>query len=208
MPGSNVEKAYWLDLREAGGEPVLALPLISRREGGLTILSSPDLGVTDYNPPLLGRAEIVAAHDREDLWSALRGALPSADLLRLKRMPAQVGDVPNPLARHGLAVCARTSGWVVQLPESWDTYFASLTPKMREKLGKCRRRFLRQPGARFVVTEDVIRRWPGSIASTISSASASWRRARPTFSIANPMRASIARLRVPACRRSASPWQR
>ncbi len=155
MPDPQIEKAWWVDVREAGGEPVLALPLIFRREGGLGILSSPDLGVTDYNPPLLGRAEVVAAHDREDLWSALRGALPPADLLRLKRMPAEVGEVPNPLARHSLAVCARTSGWVVNLPESWDAYVASLTPKMREKLGKCRRRFLRQPGARFVVTEDV-----------------------------------------------------
>ncbi|MCU0819607.1 MAG: GNAT family N-acetyltransferase [Beijerinckiaceae bacterium] len=155
MPSQAVEKAYWLDLREAGGEPVLALPLILRREGGLAILSTPDLGVSDYNPPLLGRADILAAHDREDLWSALRSALPPADLLRLKRMPLHVGDVPNPLAQHSLAVCARTSGWVVRLPERWEDYIATLTPKMREKLGKCRRRFLRQPGARFVVTEDV-----------------------------------------------------
>ncbi len=34
MPGPNVEKAYWLDLRESGGEPFLALPIIARRKAG------------------------------------------------------------------------------------------------------------------------------------------------------------------------------
>ncbi len=149
------EGAYWLELRDTNGEPVLALPLILRREMGLAILSNPDLGVSDYNPPLLGRPEIIAAHAPEAIWTAIRAALPPADLLRLKRMPPHVGESANPLVKSNFAVCARTSGWVVDLPDSWDDYIASLTPKMREKLGKCRRRFLRQPGAAFKVTEDV-----------------------------------------------------
>ncbi|MCA3598912.1 MAG: GNAT family N-acetyltransferase [Methylobacterium sp.] len=154
MPGPEVEGCYWLSVEEAGGEPVLALPLVLRRERSGRLLSTPDLGVSDYNPPLLGHPEIVARQSAEALWKAIRPALPEADLLHLKRMPLVLAGVPNPLVHHGFAVPDRISGWVVDLPERWEDYFARLTPKMREKLGKCRRRFLRQPGARFKITED------------------------------------------------------
>lgn len=154
MAGQAVEGCYWLAL-EDDGKPVLALPLVLRRENGLRILSTPDLGVSDYNPPLLGSPERLAAHSPAALWSAIREALPGADLLCLARMPPHLAGMANPLVQHPLATLQRLSGWVVDLPERWEDYHARLSPSMREKLGRCRRRFLRQPGTQFRITTDI-----------------------------------------------------
>ena len=84
------------------GEPLMFFPLCIRPEGKLTIIEFPDLGVADYNAPLF------AMHfepDELQLRRILRGvfsSLPSADLLRLGKMPDMLGSRKNPLVSHGM----------------------------------------------------------------------------------------------------------
>lgn len=145
---------YWLDLRDAAGETVLGMPLVMRREAGLLVLEGADLCVSDYTAPVIHpRASARGAITPAACWAALRAAMPQADILRMARMPADIDGLHNPFVAHRMAGPSRQSGWLVELPANWECYFASLSPRMREKLGKARRRFLRQPNTRFAIAE-------------------------------------------------------
>lgn len=82
-----------------GGRPVLLLPLARRTRRGVRIVEALDLGVCDYAAPLVAPGPTLPPADAERIWQAVRAALPRADLIRITRLPADLGPVANPLAR-------------------------------------------------------------------------------------------------------------
>jgi len=82
---------------EARDQLALALPLVELREKGRTLIEFADLGVTDYNAPLLGPASPRSAESAQRLWDALMRELPAVDAIRLTKMPGEIGGLPNPL---------------------------------------------------------------------------------------------------------------
>ncbi len=91
--------------RESGADAVL-LPLVQRRQWGLSVVEFADAGVVDYTAPLLapgwqGALDTHAA--AQALWQVLRNALGGHDVLRLhKLLPqamAEAGGQANPLAQ-------------------------------------------------------------------------------------------------------------
>jgi CelD/BcsL family acetyltransferase involved in cellulose biosynthesis len=139
-------QGLWLALHAHGGQ-AMALPLILHRQDGLTIVEMPDLGVTDYAAPLLGKRELVEAIPASTFWHAILKTLPEADVFRLERSPAIINGMANPLVTHPLALPSRMAGWSRSLPSEWKACLGSLSSKMREKLGKSRRRFGRVPAS-------------------------------------------------------------
>ncbi len=75
----------------ATGLAVLTLPLIRHRSDGLDVIAFADLGVTDYNAPILGPAAPTSPPAARALWARIVKALPRADLIELRKMPATVG---------------------------------------------------------------------------------------------------------------------
>jgi CelD/BcsL family acetyltransferase involved in cellulose biosynthesis len=147
-------EGFWLALENDDG-PMLAMPIVRRREKGLTVLEMPDCGVTDYAAPLLGKPAFLEGLKSSELWLAMLSALPAADLLRLERCPPDVAGVANPLALHSFALPSRISGWQRELPTEWEGYFNTLSGRMREKIGKASRRFARADGAQTGRITDV-----------------------------------------------------
>jgi CelD/BcsL family acetyltransferase involved in cellulose biosynthesis len=137
---SRAAEAFWLTLDAPDG-PVLALPLVRYREGGLTIISPPDFGVSDYAAPLLGPADRLSRYAASALWRAILKALPPADLLRFRQAPATIGERANPIACHPFALPSRISGWSMDISGGYERWFAGLSPSTRERLGKSGRRF-------------------------------------------------------------------
>ncbi len=82
---------------EARGQLAMLLPLVELRQKGRSIVEFADLGVTDYNAPLLGPAAPRCADSAKRLWSALMRELPTVDAIRLSKMPGEVGSLHNPL---------------------------------------------------------------------------------------------------------------
>src|SRR5882757_6587803 len=86
----------------ATGEQAVLLPLIRRLQKGIRIVEFADLDLTDYNAPLLGGAAPRDAKAARALWRDLKAALRrlpgGADLMRLRKMPVELGLRPNPLA--------------------------------------------------------------------------------------------------------------
>ncbi|MFV0281442.1 MAG: GNAT family N-acetyltransferase, partial [Rhodoblastus sp.] len=93
----------------ASGAPLMLLPLVRRREGGLVVVEFADLGVSDYHAPLLAsHAPALYAHESL-LWAQIEAALRPADILRFEKAPPFVAAARNPLfdlARRHMNFCA------------------------------------------------------------------------------------------------------
>lgn len=129
------------------GQSVATLPLIRRREGGRDVITFADLGVTDYNAPILGPAAPATAQAARDLWSSIVKALPAVDLFVFRKMPAEVRGRPNPLALLRGVSPSHSPGFAIHMPNDWDAYLHSLTKKFRKELGRSLRLFEKEGGA-------------------------------------------------------------
>jgi CelD/BcsL family acetyltransferase involved in cellulose biosynthesis len=142
----------------ATGEPAMLLPLIRRRHKRMRIVEPADLGLTDYNAPLLGPAAPRDAKAARAMWQDLRAALRrlpgGADLIRLRKMPVETGGRPNPLALlDGAGPCA-LNGNIVITGEDFDAWRFTLERTVRKELERSWRVFTRDPAAAFRIITD------------------------------------------------------
>lgn len=136
----------------ADGTPAIALPLV-RLDGRLRVLEFADLGITDYNAPLIGPAAPADTNAARSLWVAVRAALPPADLFRADKLPETVLGRPNPLV---LALGGRPSslfGNLVRIESGWEDWLKGLEKHNRKELGRFWRVFTRDPRARFEIAD-------------------------------------------------------
>lgn len=127
----------------------LRLPFIRRRIGGLTSVEFADLGLTDYNAPLLGPAAPPDRASATAIWRVLRRALKGIDLISLRKMPAEIAGRPNPLALLPGSTSCVLNGNIVHTGEDWDAYRHSLGKTVRKELERSWRVFTRHPQAAF-----------------------------------------------------------
>lgn len=133
----------------ASGRDLVALALARRRVDGRRVIEFADLGITDYNAPLLAKDAPDDAAFARALWRALRGALPAADLLRFDKMPRRLGARANPLAAIDGVVASRLEGNVIVMDGAWEDWRRSLERTVRKELERSLRVFERSAGARF-----------------------------------------------------------
>jgi CelD/BcsL family acetyltransferase involved in cellulose biosynthesis len=134
----------------ANGRQVALVPLIQRVHGSTRIVEFADLNVTDYNAPILG---LGAALDKvqtralcQALLAALRKLPGGVDLMRLKKMPADIEGQPNPLASLGRVGSCSLNGNLIVTGDDFEVYRASIK---RMQLPRSWRVFNRNPGAAF-----------------------------------------------------------
>jgi CelD/BcsL family acetyltransferase involved in cellulose biosynthesis len=137
------------------GQAVLVLPLIRHRVDGLDVVAFADLGVTDYNAPILGPAAPTGPEAARMLWQHVVEALPPADLVQLVKMPASVGGRANPLALLRRVHPSHSPGFSVELPDDWEAYLRSLSKKFRKELARSFRLFEGAGDAAFCRIESV-----------------------------------------------------
>jgi CelD/BcsL family acetyltransferase involved in cellulose biosynthesis len=142
----------------ATGELAALLPLIRRLHRGIRIVEFADLALTDYNAPLLGAGrprDIAAARVLwRDLTAALRRLPDGCDLIRLRKMPVELGQVPNPLALLDGASPCPLNGNVVTTGDDFDAWRHSLEKAVRKELERSWRVFTRDPAATFKIVTD------------------------------------------------------
>jgi CelD/BcsL family acetyltransferase involved in cellulose biosynthesis len=140
---------------------VALVPLICRSHHGVRLVEFADLGVSDYNAPILACG---APRDSARLH-AIGRALPAAlrllpdrpDLIRLKKMPAEIRGRANPLVASGWNGSSSLNGNLVEVGDDFAIYRASIK---KMQLPRCWRAFTRHPGARFQIAttvEEVLR---------------------------------------------------
>ncbi|MBR1132383.1 GNAT family N-acetyltransferase [Bradyrhizobium iriomotense] len=142
----------------ATGKDLAVVPMISHVRRGIRIVEFADLGVSDNNAPILALDAAVDAAAMDAIGKALVDALRALpdrfDLLRLKKMPAQVGGKPNPLVSLGRAGSCSVNGNLVLIGDDYEDYRASIR---RLQLPRCRRVFSRLGNARFEIATDAER---------------------------------------------------
>jgi CelD/BcsL family acetyltransferase involved in cellulose biosynthesis len=137
----------------ATGEPALLLPLIRGHQGRIAIVEFADLDLTDYNAPILGPAAPRDAKAVRAVWrsllSALRKMPDTADLVRLRKVPADIDGKPNPLALLDGAGACSLNGNLVTTGEDYDAWRYTLEKTVRKELERSWRVFTRDPAASF-----------------------------------------------------------
>lgn len=141
-----------VDVEDAAtGEPVMGLPFSLDRRGRQSIVGFADLGVSDYNMPLLGSAAPVAIGEARAAWSAARGVLPQADLCVFEKMPETVAGRSNPMLLALGGHRSHLSGGHVLLDEEYEAWLRDLPRHDRKELGRFWRVFTaHSEDARFV----------------------------------------------------------
>ena len=142
----------------ATGELAALLPLILRPHKGIRLVEFADLALTDYNAPLLGEGRPRDAAAARTLWRDLTAALSrlpdGCDLIRLRKMPAELGQLPNPLALVDGAGPCPLNGNVVTTGDDFDAWRHSLEKAVRKELERSWRVFTRDPAATFKIVTD------------------------------------------------------
>lgn len=150
-------KIFVLIVREvASGRDLLLLPLVRRSLGPIRIIELPDFGVSDYSAPIVA-PEIAAEPDRfVALWKLALAAIPSADLIRINKMPEQINQHRNPFLRLSGLWPKETQSWSVTLPERWSDYEANmLSAKFRRNIRRNLKNLNAMGTIEYVVARDV-----------------------------------------------------
>jgi CelD/BcsL family acetyltransferase involved in cellulose biosynthesis len=138
------------------GRQVALVPLIRRTQRGVRIVEFADLGLTDYNAPILAlgipSGETEARALCQALMAALRRLPEGADLVRMQKMPADVDGKPNPLMSLGRLGSCSLNGNLISIGDDFEAYRTSIK---RMQLPRSWRVFSRNPGAAFRIVTDV-----------------------------------------------------
>jgi CelD/BcsL family acetyltransferase involved in cellulose biosynthesis len=134
-------------------QPLMLLPLCSRRICGMTFLEFADLGVSDYNAPILAKSFNPSAAQWHELWRAILARLDRGSIIRLNNVPHMIGGQANPLAwTVGDAGTMDFSSWGFALPPTLEDYKANLlNPSFAKELAKKRRRVAKRGKVEYCV---------------------------------------------------------
>lgn len=160
---------------------VLALPLVVAKEGLLRVASLAALEVVGHGAPLLGPEPLSDADRIRDIWRALRAAIRDVDLIRLERMPAEIGGRPNPLIDLFGSSTSRASAHRLVVTGSFDDYLQELGKKYRKDVERCHRLWQSEDNPRLVCaeTDDEI----AHVFATMEEQQAEWHAAHGTKDI-------------------------
>ena len=142
----------------ATSELVIALPFVRHVQNGVRVIEFADLNLTDYNAPLLGPMAPYDLANSCELWRVLRRALRQvpggADLIRLRKMPDQIGGRVNPLALLAQAGPCALNGNIVMTGDDFEAWRFTLERTVRKELKRSWRVFTREAQAGFEVVSN------------------------------------------------------
>ena len=138
--------------RNSGGIAMI-LPLVIKKKRTLRVARFADFGVSGYGAPILGPAVLKKPRSMRRIWRAVRHALRDVDLIRLERMPAEIGGRPNPLlAVRGVAP-SRRGGNSIVITGTVDDFVASLVDTTLPDADRRTRRWQQAAAPQFVRAE-------------------------------------------------------
>ena len=142
------------------GEIALILPLVVKKKCTLRVARFADLGVSDYGGPILGPALLNKRRSIRRAWRAVRYAMRDVDMIRLEKMPAEIGGRPNPLITRAGMAPSRLSGNIISVTGSVEEHIASRGKKYRKEVERCTRLWEKEGGPKFsraIEPEDIAR---------------------------------------------------
>lgn len=137
----------------SSGDVCLILPLVVKMKRGLRVARFADLGVAEYGAPILGPAAPTKRRSIRRMWRSVRAALKDVDLIRLERMPAEIGGRANPLVTRRGVTPARHTGYAITVTGTVDEYLRTLGKKYRKEVERCTRLWAQEGNPKFARAE-------------------------------------------------------
>jgi CelD/BcsL family acetyltransferase involved in cellulose biosynthesis len=131
------------------GEVALILPLLIQKKRRRTIARFANVGIGGYGGPVLGPDPLERRRPMRRIWRSVLRAMPDVDLIRLDRMPAEIGGRPNPLLSCWGIVPASRSGNLLALPDNVQDYLRERGKKYRKEVERCYRLWEKEGSPRF-----------------------------------------------------------
>ncbi|MGH6676017.1 MAG: GNAT family N-acetyltransferase, partial [Xanthobacteraceae bacterium] len=144
----------------AGGEVLLILPLATQKIAFARELVWLGSDLCDYNAPLLAPQFSLKLGSRpfREVWQHIVAALQSRpwlsyDLVRLEKMPANVGTQANPML--ALGVMTNPSGaYCTPLTAPWEAFYTAKRSAATRRRDRTKRRRLAETGALTLLHPD------------------------------------------------------
>ena len=134
--------------------PVILLPLIVNSIGKLRKIESVDLGLSDYNAPIIAPNLLLGKKEVTRIWRAIKAILPPHDMLLITKMPSSIQREPNPLINTKNVDKSPLNGNILNLKASWHDYHYGLERTFRKEIERSWRVLEKHPQARFVNITD------------------------------------------------------
>ena len=126
---------------DADGKAVMQLALILNRTGHLRTIEFADLGVTDFNAPVIASTAPKTQEDACALWRNIQRTLPQADLLVMNKVPRMLEGQSNPLTLlPGTKASVAHASFLV-IKGTVDEYYLTCPKKFRKEQGRIFRVF-------------------------------------------------------------------
>ncbi len=156
------------------GRLVFVMPLIRRRLGPLSLYDAADLGVSDYNAPIIDRTLLAALQRDEALRTQLRHALPRWALTRIRKVrPEQIALVNSlgasratfmELNAHEVALSAPFGEWRSRTLDPAFSHFLDKKRRLLAKKGEITLTALQDPAEMEAALTTMVafraKRWP------------------------------------------------
>jgi CelD/BcsL family acetyltransferase involved in cellulose biosynthesis len=152
---SRIEPCF-IVVRDAGGRPVLYLPLIIETKFNVRLLRFMDCGVVDYNAPIVAADHALSRQDFHDVWAEVLALLPGFDVIDLKKIASDVAGAFNPLTYLDCTPFGESGHTIVltRLRDQTDTRGAVV--RLRRKLQSHAKGLSRIGEPRFIVNPGAV----------------------------------------------------
>ena len=154
-PRLNTKPLFVVVREKRTGAPAMLLPLCARKYWGVTVIQFADLGVSDYNAPILAKNFDPSPSQWRRLWLRILASFRFGSILRLKNMPRLIGGRANPMALDdNFSKRMEIASWGFKLPASATEYRTRvLQSSFAKELAKKSRRVAKRGKAEFVIAQ-------------------------------------------------------
>ena len=135
--------------------PIMLLFLILNLSEKLRKIEPADLGLSDYNAPIIATNLLLNKKETAQIWQAVKAILPPHDMVLITKTPSRIQDEINPLFTLKNADKSPLNGNILYVKTPWYEYHWGLERTFRKELERSWRVFEKHPQARFINVTDV-----------------------------------------------------
>lgn len=131
----------------ATNRPIILLPLVLNC--ALNKIEPVDLGMSDYNAPIIARDLNLSAKEFQQIWQEVKAILPPHDMLLITKIPHEIQNEINPFYALKSVDKSPLNGNILQLKATWNDYHCGLERTFRKELERSWRVFEKHDQAKF-----------------------------------------------------------
>ncbi len=133
----------------ATNQPVMLLPLILNAQDKLYKIEPADLGLSDYNAPVILQGLCLDKKETIQIWRSIKAVLPRHDIMLITKTPEKIQDEMNPLYDLKNADKSPLNGNILNIPAAWHDYHWGLERTFRKEIERSWRVFDKHAEAHF-----------------------------------------------------------